>query len=215
MSPRSIWKRCFTRFVSRYCSKTQSVLNIRLTGSMAVLMNVVHYTLWCANGTKFYNITGCQFGVIPFSCECAVQTHKVTLSANLKDCDQSLKTRMHYLIDLKTLMHFFNESDFPMLAGDSLLDQPVNVSLPKFKLQEDTFLSTADREITRNLKLAANSILLKEELFFKTSWNLNSACFNSKLVSIRLYQLARWCYSHLLSSHSWRVKKGWKRNTFL
>ena len=122
---------------------------VRLTGSSMILANVERYTLYCSNGSWIYNITGCQFCTVQVPCDCNILTSKVLLPANLEDCTDSDKVRQQHLIDLNTLLHFFNESDLQTILGDTLLPHPINVTLPIFKLHDDKSRVEPDEEIKK------------------------------------------------------------------
>ena len=139
---------------------------VRLTGSSMILANVERYTLYCSNGSWTHNITGCQFCTVQVPCDCNILTSKVLLPANLEDCTDSDKVRQQHLVDLNTLLHFFNESDLQTILGDTLLPHPINVTLPTFKLHDDKSRIEPDEEIKMNLKQAAYSIKSDRALFY-------------------------------------------------
>ena len=156
----------FTNYVNQHFSRDPAERSaLRLTGTMILITNIEQYKLHCPNGTTEFNASS-NYCVISAPCECALQTDEILLPALLSDCEPGTEIESKFLVNLKLLYAFFNESNLLSFDGGSLLNHPINISLPVFNFHQsyDTYLH--EQIVKINMERLSEEIKKDKQLYY-------------------------------------------------
>ena len=159
--PEQIHKLCKSTFFKEPAER--SVL--RLTGTMILITNIDQYKLHCLNGTTEFNAS-CNYCVISALCECALQTDEILLPALLSDCDPSTEIENKFLVNLKVFYAFFNESKLLSFDGGSLLNHPINISLPIFNFHQSNETYLHEQVVKINMERLSEEIKKDKQIYY-------------------------------------------------
>ena len=104
--PIQIHKMCKTKFFKNPAEPSA----LRLSGTMILITNIEEYKLDCGNSSNYYKAE-CNFCIINAPCTCTFESEQMILPAQLQDCEPSVQISTKFLVNLKVLYSFFNESE--------------------------------------------------------------------------------------------------------
>lgn len=127
------------------------------TGEL-LLSNVNKVSVTCTNG-HVQTLTGCKFCVIKRPpCSCYLFADFITIPPKIKGCSKRHKSVSKlYTVNLGLLQMFFSSAQLKDLAADTLLDDPLNVSIPHFHFVNNKYSSIVAQE--RQNQLSLNTIV--------------------------------------------------------
>ncbi|XP_060564413.1 uncharacterized protein LOC132723667 [Ruditapes philippinarum] len=107
---------------------------------------------------------GCDFCIINLPCQCSVMTSNFYLPPRLVACQNFTHeiSKVHH-INLILIQKFFDKPFYKNMFADSAFAQPVNVSLPKFKLFEHKMHSIIANDEKAHLNLSRMVSLAKQD----------------------------------------------------
>ena len=103
--------------------------------SQIMLINVDHVTLEC-EGQRSVTKEGCSYCLMQIPCGCEVSWRDVYIPQQLGSCLRDEGTTVLHGINLRALQSFFSQDEIEDLKGNSLLQNELEINLPKIKLWE-------------------------------------------------------------------------------
>lgn len=84
---------------------------------------------------QHHMIKGCDFCIINMPCQCSVMTNDIYLPARLTSCHNHTKnmTVLHPF-NIVLLQEFFDNSEIQNVLADTTYANPLNVTIPNFKM---------------------------------------------------------------------------------
>ena len=132
---------------------------------MILITDIENYKLRCTDGVSEHN-SSCKFCIISAPCSCAFQTENILLPALLSDCEPNTQIESKFLVNLKNLYSFFNESKLISFDGGTLLNHPVNISLPDFKFNQDNGTNLHEQMVKIDMEKLAEEIKRDKQIFY-------------------------------------------------
>lgn len=82
---------------------------------------------------------GCEYCLFPIPCGCAIESIHAVIPARISSCERnahnmSVTPLLQYNYNMPLLMHFFDNQSLDLLSRQELLQAPLSVQLPAFRL---------------------------------------------------------------------------------
>ena len=100
-------------------------------------------------------------------CNCAISAGRLRLPPLITDCVHHTHVTKVYPVNLVVLANFFEYNAFRNILADTTFQQPLNVSLPPFKIYQHNFseVIASDDTIHLNLKCIAARAKANEVIY--------------------------------------------------
>jgi len=161
-----------------------------LTRATILVTNISSLEYICDRRSVVHD--GCLQCELTITCFCHLQSPFI-LPERLVDCiPHHANATVLHTVNLAVLQHFLQDSDLGSLFGNTLLHQPLSVSLPRFDIFRSTLSSqlARDHHLSYDLHRAVNATKQQKTAFHslaETLWQdsqiLDNNCFTASLRS--------------------------------
>ncbi|MES9880029.1 MAG: hypothetical protein ABW185_04025 [Sedimenticola sp.] len=141
---------------------------IELSPTSLIVYRTPLLTLRCSQHQRM--VKGCDFCVIKLPCLCSVTTARHYVAPRLTGCHNETQniTKLHPF-NLILLQEFFDDKTIRDIHANTLLDNPLNVSVPHFKLYEHKMSSILADDQKNHLSLSKMADAAKRDaMIFRT-----------------------------------------------
>ncbi|MES9881484.1 MAG: envelope fusion protein [Sedimenticola sp.] len=159
----SIHSKCDFRFIHN--SIKPSIVEI--TPSSVLVYRTPIMSMECGKTQKM--ITGCDFCIMQLPCLCSLTSTRLFLHPRLTTCHHTNNITTLHPVNLILLQTFFDERTTEHLLADTTFPNPVNVSVPQFKLYEHKMDDILADDTKNHLSLKKMAEKAKQdEVIFKS-----------------------------------------------
>lgn len=131
-----------------------------------LITRIQNITIHCPENT--YRRKGCQFCTINLQCGCGISGSGIFLNPHIVGCNNTTRsTSQSHPVNLAVLQEFFLPEELESITGETVFDNPVEVSIPDFKIFKHNFtdLIAGDREQHLSLQRAAAAAKADDYIF--------------------------------------------------
>ena len=119
-----------------------------------LLTSISHARIRCQNGSE-HNVSCEATCRVTLPCRCGLVSGSIFVPGRQEGClDMHRKPVVLHNVNLAVLQHFFAESQLSEIYGNSLLENPMNVIIPKLKMFEADFSDELERDKQARFDLA-------------------------------------------------------------
>ena len=151
-------KLCDFRFLPN--KMKPAVLQLNLTHYL--VYNTTQLNLLCA-GSLTKSLTGCHFCLITVPCNCSINTTSVFIPHRFLNCHHHSKPiTMLHPINLALLQQYFDTKVLDSIQAHTTYPEPLNISVPDFKIFEHQYSKIVATEQYEHLSLKKMALQAKQ-----------------------------------------------------
>ena len=171
--------------VDKLCSYSVTVKGLEngifhISESSYMLINIASYSMTCDRNAAV-DYAGCKSCIITIPANCQfTDGHWFTMRSLTQTTNASL-TNMKHTTNLGLLIKFFDNESISMIQGDTLLENPPQLSLPSFKFYESEVKKAFAKDDKEKLSLEKVSEAVKNDRVIFSS--LSEAIFSGEITS--------------------------------